>query len=370
MGKTKRFRIFAVASIVAVLLAFLIVLFGLRPWQKEKIQLGAIIAMSGPASHLVDVRDGMQMAVSEVNAWGGINGREMELIVRDSKSDPAEGIRAFENIEKENHPLLYVATNSSVAMKLTPLAEENQVVLAGLVVSTAEFTRANPWCYKYYTMPEDEARAILFILERLKIYKLGILYQDEEYGISLFSVLKKGFEASGGTVVAAPFPIRNPDWISAIAKIRNAEAVFVVGFVKNEEDGIRALKEAEYPGHILGASGLTSLIGNPVLDGVYVPAPLIYSRHFLFAREVKEKYDGLYGKPLTHQAASGYDVVKLLAGLLEGREVTRKGLRELLAAGFIYPGIFGEIELKPGKRDIIIPLHPARIVEGKIEFLR
>ena len=115
---------------------------------------------------------------------------------------------------------------------------------------------------------------------------------------------------------------------------------------------------------------LTSLIGNPVLDGVYVPAPLIYSRHFLFAREVKEKYDGLYGKPLTHQAASGYDVVKLLAGLLEGREVTRKGLRELLAAGFIYPGIFGEIELKPGKRDIIIPLHPARIVEGKIEFLR
>jgi len=107
MGKTKRFRIFAVASIVAVLLAFLIVLFGLRPWQKEKIQLGAIIAMSGPASHLVDVRDGMQMAVSEVNAWGGINGREMELIVRDSKSDPAEGIRAFENIEKENRLWVY-----------------------------------------------------------------------------------------------------------------------------------------------------------------------------------------------------------------------------------------------------------------------
>ncbi len=353
-----------------VLLVLLPVLLVLRLWEKEKIQIGAIISMSGPASHLVDVRDGMQMAISEVNAWGGINGREMELIVRDSKSDPEEGARAFENIEKENHPLFYVATNSAIAMKLAPLARENQVVLAGLVVATSEFTRVNPWCYKYYTMPEDEARAILFILERLKVHKLGIFYQDEEYGISAFSALKKGFEASGGTVVAAPFSIRNPDWTSAIAKIRNTEAVFVVGFVKNEEEGIRALKATEYPGHILGASGVTALAGNPEVNGVYVPAPLIYNDNFLFAREVKEKYDARYGKVLTHQAASGYDMVKLLAGLLEGREITRESLRKLLAAGFIYPGIFGEIEMKPGTRDIIIPLHPARIVDGKIAFLR
>ena len=367
MGKQRKIRGLAVGLAI---LALLLALFFLRPWEKEKIQIGAIISLSGPASHLVDVRDGMQMAISEVNAWGGINGSKMELIVRDSKSDPEEAKRAFENIEKENHPLFYVATNSSVAMKLAPLAEENQVVLAGLVVSTPEFTRQNPWCYKYYTMAEDETRAILFILELLKIHKLGILYQDEAYGISLFSALKKGFEALGGTVVAAPFPIRNPDWESAIAKIRNTEAVFVVGFVKSEEDGIWALKEAQYPGHILGASGVTSLAGNPDVDGVYVPAPLIYNHNFLFAREVKERYDARYGKALTHQAASGYDMVKLLAGLLEGREVVRDGLRKLLAAGFIYPGIFGEIELEPGTRDIIIPLHPARIIEGKIKFLR
>ena len=352
------------------LLALLLVLFVLRPWEKEKIQIGAIISMSGPASHLVDVRDGMQMAISEVNAWGGINGRELELIVRDSKSDPAEGARAFGILEKENHPLLYVATNSSVAMKLAPLAEENEVVLAGLVVNTSEFTRQNPWCYKYYSLPEDEAHAILFILELLKDHKLGILYQDEEYGISVFSILKKRFEDSGGTVVGVSFPVRNSDWQDEIGRLGETEAVFVVGFVKNEEKAVLALKETQYPGHILGASGVTNLVDSSEMDGVYVAAPLIYNRNFFFAREVKEKYETRYGKALTHQAASGYDFVKLLAGLLEGREVTRKSLRELLAAGFIYPGIFGEIELEPGKRDIIIPLHPGRIVEGKIEFLR
>ncbi|MBT3255346.1 MAG: amino acid ABC transporter substrate-binding protein [Deltaproteobacteria bacterium] len=367
MGKQK--WIWGLTAGVA-LTAILLVLFVLRPWEKEKILIGAIISMSGPASHLVAVKDGMQMAISEVNSWGGINGREVELIVRDSKSDPAEGIRAFENIEKKNRPLFYVATNSSIAMGLAPLAEENEAVIAGLVVSASEFTQQNPWCYKYYTMPEDEARGILFILELLKVHKLGILYQDEEYGISVFSILKKGFEASGGTTIGVSFPVKNPDWQDEIGIIRDTEAVFVVGFVKNEEKAILALKEAKYPGHILGASGVTNLVSSPEMDGVYVVAPLIYNRNFLFAREVKENFDARYEKALTHQAASGYDFVKLLAGLLEGREMTREGLRKLLAAGFIYPGIFGEIEVEAGTRDIIIPLHPARIVEGKIEFLK
>jgi branched-chain amino acid transport system substrate-binding protein len=367
MGKQK--WIWGLTAGVA-LTAILLVLFVLRPWEKEKILIGAIISMSGPASHMVAVKDGMQMAISEVNSWGGINGREVELIVRDSKSDPAEGIRAFENIEKKNRPLFYVATNSSIAMGLAPLAEENEVVIAGLVVSASEFTQQNPWCYKYYTMPEDEARGILFILELLKVHKLGILYQDEEYGISVFSILKKGFEASGGTTIGVSFPVKNPDWQDEIGIIRDTEAVFVVGFVKNEEKAILALKEAKYPGHILGASGVTNLVSSPEMDGVYVVAPLIYNRNFLFAREVKENFDARYEKALTHQAASGYDFVKLLAGLLEGREMTREGLRKLLAAGFIYPGIFGEIEVEAGTRDIIIPLHPARIVEGKIEFLK
>ncbi len=367
MGKQKWIWSFTAGL---VLLALLLVLFNLRPWEKEKIKIGAIISMSGPVSHLVAVKDGMQMAVSEVNSWGGINGRELELIVRDSKSDPEEGKRAFQNIEKEDQPLLYVSTVSSVSMRLAPLAKENQVVLLGLVVGTSEFTRQNKWVYKYFTMPEDEAGTIANILAMLKVRKVGILYQNEEYGISTFQALQKQVEKIGAEMVAEPFPVKNPDWKARISGLMETKAISVVGYVKNVYAAILALREAKYPGHIISTAGMTNLAGNPEIDGIYVAAPLIYNPNFLFAREVKEKYEALYGKALTHQAASGYDFIKLLAGLLEGREITREGLRKILEAGFMYPGIFGEIELEPGKRDIIIPLHPGRIVEGKIEFLR
>ena len=354
----------------SVVVAVIAVFFILGMQRGDPIKIGAVIAMSGPASHLVDVRDGMQMAIDEVNNWGGVNGRDMELVVRDSQSEPEVGKRAFEAIEEKNHPLLYVSTNSNVSMGLAPLAKKNRVVLVGLVVSTGKFTPQSEWIYKYYTMPEDETRTILYILDMLKIRKLGILYQDEEYGISILSALKKGFENAGGSVVSVPFPIRNPDWKALISRMRDTEAVFVVGYLKNEEAAIGALKEAKYKGSILGASGVTNLAGRPEMDGVYVAAPLIYNSNFPFAREVKEKYESVYKKPFTHQAASGYDLIKLLAGLLGDREVSREGVRRLLDEGFVYPGIFGELDIRPGTRDITIPLHPARIAGEKIQFLR
>ena len=342
----------------------------LRDMPADKIRIGAVISLSGPAAHLVDVRDGMALAISEVNRWGGINGKEVELIVRDSRSDPDHAKKAFEEIEKESRPLLYVATNSAVAMQLAPLAEQSGVVTLGLVVSATAFARQNPWCYRYYALAQDEARAILFVLKRLKVRSLGIVFMDDEFGTEVAAALKNGFEGPQTRVTPVSFGAANPDWEGLVPRVADMEAVCVVGFANHEARAIAAFKAARYAGHLLGASGAAALAGDPMMDGVYVATPMIYSDNFIFAREAKQKFAAAYGRPLTHQAASGYDFVKLLAGLLDGREVSRPGLRELLEQGLVYPGIFGEVELEPGRRDIPLPLHPARIVDGRIEFLR
>ena len=366
----KRRTIIWVLCAGGLVAASLLTLLLLRPWEKENIRIGAIISLTGPASHLVDVRDGMALAVSKINQWGGVNGKEIELIVRDSRSDPVHAQQAFKTIEERDAPLFYVATNSSICLKLAPLADTHGVVLAGLVVGTDAFTTENAWCYRYYSTAQDEAQAIVFILDFLKVRTLGILYPNDPFGISVSSPLKAAFEASGGRVVLASVNSKPTDWEDLISKVRAMEAVYVVGYVKQEEQAILALRGARYSGHIIGASGVATLAGKPGMDGVYVAAPLIYSHNFVFAREVKEDFKSVYGRPLTHQAASGYDLVKLIAGLLEGRDLSRAGVRRLLEKGFVYPGIFGEVELDPGKRDIRIPLHPGRIVNGRIEFLR
>jgi len=52
------------------------------------------------------------------------------------------------------------------------------------------------------------------------------------------------------------------------------------------------------------------------------------------------------------------------------KEVSRESVKNLLEGGFMYHGVFGELDVKPGEHDITFPLHPAQIVDGKLKYLR
>jgi len=62
---------------VVVVVAVVAICFILQAERKETIKIGAIIPLSGPAAHHVDVMDAMLLAADEINSWGGINGRKM-----------------------------------------------------------------------------------------------------------------------------------------------------------------------------------------------------------------------------------------------------------------------------------------------------
>jgi branched-chain amino acid transport system substrate-binding protein len=107
--------------------AVLAIFFVFQVQKKETIKIGAIMPISAPAAHHADVLDAMLLAADKINSSGGINGRKMELIIEDSKSNRQKGKKAFNRIEASHHPVLYVSTTSSVSMALAPLAEENNV---------------------------------------------------------------------------------------------------------------------------------------------------------------------------------------------------------------------------------------------------
>ena len=360
--------IIAVVVVVAVVALF----FGLRTGEKETIKIGAIIPHSGPAAHHVDVMDAMLLAADEINSWGGINGRKIEFIIEDSKTNKEEGKKAFNRIEAAHHPVLYISTTSSVSMALAPLAEENEVVLVGLVVTTPALTKQRKWVFRYFALPRGEVQSVLYILSDLKVKKLGILYQNDEYGTPVYELLKKKFERNGGTVRSEAFNPEKFDYKKQITDLKDMEAIYAVGFESHLKNVFMQLREVNFRGFIIGASGAASseVTSMPEADGVYVAAPIVYNPNFLFARELKEKYEAKYNKPFTQFAANGYDFIRILAGLLEDKEVSRKSVKSVLEEGFIYSGVFGSIDVKPGQHDITFPLHPTRIVNGKLKYLR
>ena len=252
--ETGRIIFIALAALVFIFLALYV---WLQLQKKDPIKIGAIISLTGSAFHHVDVRDAMLLATEEVNAWGGVNGRKIELIIEDSKTDPEEAKKAFARIEKAHHPLLYVSTLSSVSMALAPLAKKNKVVLVGLVATTPELIKQNEWTYRYWLTAEDEVPVIIKILEELKVKTLGILYLNDDFGTGFFGLLKKGFEKNGGVVKSESFDSRDTDFKEKIAKLKDMEAIFAVGFSVPLKAVFKQLREENFKGFIISQSAAT-----------------------------------------------------------------------------------------------------------------
>jgi len=314
----------------------------------------------------------MLLAADEINSWGGIDGRKVELIIEDSKTNPPEGRRAFKKIEEREGPVLYISCLSSVSTALASQAEANKVVLVGLSVTAKEFTKQNEWVFRYFPTTEFEVPPVLSILKRSGIKRLGVLCQNDEFGRSVSRLLKSKFEKTGGTVKIERFDVKGADLKPQIEKLKELEAIYVVGFPSNLIKAIRRLSEENFDGLVIASNGASrpSIRSIPEANGVYVAAPIVYDPNFLFASQVKEKYEAEYGKTFNHIVANGYDFIKLLAGLLEDQEISRDNIKIRLGGGFIYPGIFGTLDVEPGERDITFPLHPAQIVNGELEYLR
>lgn len=338
---------------------------------QSPIQIGAILSITGAGDYIgVDVRDGMLLAIDDVNSQGGINGRKLELITEDSKTDPEEGKTGFNRLESEHHPDLYVSVLSLNCVALAPLAEENEVVLLGLAVTVPEFTEGKEWVFRYWNMTDDEVSPILSMLEEFGVKNLGILYSNEDYGISVLGLLKEEFEETDGTVKSEILEMDEANYREKIARLTDMEAIYIAGYSHHYENVYKQLREVDYQGYILGASGSCwpYLVSIPESNGVYVVAPKVYDHEFLFGKEVKEEYESTYGRSFTHFAANGYDAIKILANLLENKEVSRRAVKSSFDEGFIHPGIMGTIYIEPGNHDISFPLYPARIIDGELEY--
>jgi ABC-type branched-subunit amino acid transport system substrate-binding protein len=255
-------------------------------------------------------------------------------------------------------------------MALAPLAEEKHVVLVGLVTSAIDFTKGREWVFRYWPLNQAYMPPLLRILQDLKVKKLGILYQNEEFGREQQQLMAKEFTRAGGTVANESVELKDTDYRQKITALKDREAIYVACLGDVLLGALRQLKEAGYRGSILtpGGAAIPVIFTRPELDGVYIAAPIIHNPGYLYAKEASRKFEAAYKKPFDYWAAAGYDFITLLTSLLEDRKVSRQGVRDVLAGGFQYSGVFGLLSVKPGEHEMTFPFYPTQVVNGKLKY--
>ena len=337
----------------------------------DTIKVGAILILSGnSATTGQSVRDGLQLAVDEVNQRGGVNGSRIELIIEDGKSDAKAAVDAFNRIETSRAPLFYVSLSSTMCLAVAPLADEKHVVLFGISTATRDVTRGREWVYRYWPLGQTYIPTLMRTLQDLKAKKIGMLYQNDEFGKEQQQLLSKEFESAGGSVSSELIEMTDTDFRSKITLLKDREAIYVACTGNILLGMLRQLKEAGYRGQILAAGFAyqASLFSLPEAEGIYLTAPIIYNPNYLYAKDLTNKFSNRYKKALDASAAVGYDLLKLITSLLEEQQVSRQGLKDLLEAGFDYPGVFGQLKLKSGEHDLAIPVYPAQVVKGTLKY--
>ena len=336
-----------------------------------QITIVANLPITGSGSGIgIEERDGLKLAVDKLNASGGINGKNIELIIVDNETNLEKAKEIFLETEKTYKPLLHISALSFITTGIGQLAEESEVVLIALSAVAPEVTQDRDWVFRYFPMAKDEAVPILQTLEKLNVKDLGILYLNDVFGQSITNEVKTQFENLDKIVSTESFNEDETFFHDKIAKLQNKEAIYIVGFPDHIEMILQQLREARYQGEILTSSdGATfDIFAMPEAQGVYLAAPSIYDSNFQLASKVSFEYQQKYGKQLDYNSANGYDIIRILNGLLDEEEVSRVNLKKILNSGYNYSGLFGHVEVEPNNHDMSFQLLPVKISKGVLEF--
>ncbi len=365
--RTYRVAILAIVISVIVLAAYFQGVFTVE----QTVKIGVIAPLTGSSSHLADIVDGMNLAADKLNRWGGLNGAVIEIVVRDSGSDPNVSVALFEDLEENEHPLIYVSAACSCTRPLIPLAEQYHVPLIGIATANAIGFEQTDWSFRYYPGTEKEIAPALSIMGSLNITTLGIMRSDNVMGIEIAENLSIAMEASGGTAEIVDYCCKDADITSKVDMLAENQAIYIAADFKAAKVGLLAIREANYSGYVFGASPASSpeITSMPEAEGMYVSAPAIYNPNYLPAQDLKEEFQQVYGHNMTHYAVSGYDAVNLIYGLMKDKELTRDVMREQLHGGFSYASVLGPVVVAPGSHDIQYDLLRAQVLEGRLWYL-
>ena len=193
----KRLAIFVLISLLGLAAASL-------SSAKETIKIGAILAVTGPAANLgaPEART-LEMLTEELNAKGGINGREIQLIVKDSASSPEKSVSfARQLIEEEKVFAIIGPSTSGETMAIKNIAEEGKTIL--LSCAAAEVIVNPVASYVFKVAPKDSfaVEMIFDQMKKMKISKIGVLSSNTGFGKAGKEQIEKLAPAHGIQIAA------------------------------------------------------------------------------------------------------------------------------------------------------------------------
>ena len=309
------------------------------------IKIGEINSYKAQPAFLEPYKKGMDLAIEEINAAGGVNGKKLELIIRDDNANPGEAVRAAEELfSREKVDVLTGSFLSHIGLALTDFAKQKKIFFLASEPLTDKIVWQNGNRYTYRLRSSTYMQVAMLVPEAVAMKKKrwAIVYPNYEYGQSAaasFKELLKAAQPDVEFVAEQAPPLSKLDAGSVVQAMADAkpDAIFNVLF---GADLAKFVREGNTRGLFKGREVVSLLTGEPeYLDPLKEETPngwvvTGYPWYGIQTPEHKAFYNAYNAKYKDYPrlgSVVGYSAIKSLA---EGMKKAKSTETEKMIAAF------------------------------------
>lgn len=351
-----------------------------KPAESDAILLGEVGSLTGSeAAFGISTRNGIELALEEVNATGGVKGKKVAVRVYDDQSKPEEAAAAATRLVTQDKVAVIlgeVASSNSLAM--APKAQEAKVPMISPSSTNPKVTEVGDYIFRVcFIDPFQGAVMARYAKEKLGYTKVAILTDKKSaYSEGLTEVFKAKFAELGGKIVGIEaYGKGDTDFRAQLTNVKKLkpEGLYVPGYYQDVALIAEQAKELGLKVTMMGGDGWDSEklfeLGGAAVEGSYVsnhysaddPSPRV--------QDFIKKYQAKFKATPDSLAALGYDSAMVaIEAMKRAPDLSGPALRDAIAATKDFPGVAGTITLDE-KRNPVKPAVVLKVEGGKFKYV-
>ncbi len=274
--------------------------------------------------------NGFNMVIDAINAKGGINGRKIELVVYDGKTDPQlTATYATRCAEDDNGLMIVGGSPSAPAAAMIPVAAQNEIPYYILAASANNLTDDAQWQFRFGPRAAQDAIAVADAFQQIGFKKVAIINNSTPFGTDTSRSTAKALEAKGVTILTQQtYDIAATDVSPQVVNLRQGDPDVILVF-PYPADGARVVRTIRQLGikspivmPRVGVMAAFRKLAAETADGILVPTSVDVSRPEV--AKLYADYNARF-KPIapSPSPAQGYDAATLAVAVLSDAEVQK-----------------------------------------------
>lgn len=348
--------------------------------EPTEIVIGEYGSLTGTAATFgTSTRDGVDMAIDEVNKAGGVLGKQVKVLVEDDQTKPEEAQTVVTKlISKDKVVAIIGEVSSSRSLAAAPVAQQNGVPMISPSSTNPKVTQVGDYIFRVcFIDPFQGFVMAKFATNTLKVKNVAILRDiKNDYSVGLADVFIENFKKMGGTIVGdQSYSEGDTDFSAQLTSLKssNPQAVFIPGYYTEVGLIARQAKKLGLNAILMGGDGWDSPklieIGGPAIEGAYFsnhysvddPSPAIQK----FVADYKARFNAIPDA----LAALAYDSAHILIDAMKKANTTDGAkLRDAIAQTTNYAGVTGNITIDKD-RNSVKPAVVLQVKNGKLSFV-